>query len=1106
MVGVGLISGIALVGVAVGSVRAGQQQKAAPVAMTPPQIAFFESKVRPVLINNCFACHANGQHSADIILDSTASLLKGNAHGPVLVPGDPDKSILLHVLNYDGKVKMPPAGKLRAEEIAALAAWVKMGAPWPDAGKKEEGKTTGGPPGGKPEKIVTAAQKQMWPFKTFRKPALPVVKNTAWAKTPIDRFILAGLEAKGLKPAAPAGRRDLLRRAYFDLIGLPPTPQEVTAFVADKSPDAFTRVVDRLLASPRYGERWGRHWLDVARYADSNGLDENIAFANAFRYRDYVINAFNKDKPYDQFIREQLAGDLLPASNDDERNEHLVATGFLSLGPKVLAEPDKPKMVMDIVDEQIEVTSKAFLGLTVACARCHDHKFDPIPTKDYYALAGIFKSTRTMESLNTVARCYERPLVSSAAKAQMDAQKQKVKELEQGLKRETDSANQTLLADQRANLAKYLLAGWELAQQPGAESLAELPTHANDVRLFVEAEKFNRGNAHIDTETYGKGIGVIHTVAVPTFAEWDITLPKAGAYQLELRYAAVESRPIRLIVNGQAVKEDAAAHTTGSWNPDGQKWEAQGVYAFAAGKNTVRIERNGDIPHIDKLMIVPVSTGGAGAKVRPVEQIAAEYKLNPALVRLWAARLRVAQNDPIMGAFARYAHIPAERFAQQAPTVGAQLASANALPAVVNAFAGFTGSGLDQVAVTYQELFNRSQDAKSGELAALRATLTEKNGLLAVPTKPETLYDKAVAKNIADMMKAVQMAKASVSEAPLAMAVEEGKIENCRVHLRGDTQTLGDEVPRHFLTIVADGDKATIDPTHSGRLELAQWLTRPDHPLTGRVEVNRIWQEHFGAGLSRTPENFGLLGERPSHPELLDWLAATFVEKGWSIKQVHRLIMLSNTYQTSTTQDPKAALEDADNRLLSHFNRRRLEAEPFRDSLLYVAGKLDPSLGGSLLGTPDNGYVTNDQSGNGANYAAPRRSVYLPIIRNALFDMFQAFDVGDPSIVNAHRSTTTVAPQALYMMNSPFVMEQAKAFAEELQKSGKTDADRINDAYLRAFGRAATPTEIARSIAFLTRYQTALARTVADAPKRQQIAWQSLCQVILASNEFIYVN
>ena len=1102
-VAIGMVSGGALIAFSALGVRAGQQ-KAAPASMTPQQVMFFESKVRPVLVNNCFACHGNGQQRADISLESLSAMLKGNAHGPVLVAGDPDKSTLVHVINYDGKVKMPPSGKLRAEEIAALTAWVKMGALWPEA---KSGDKAAPATGGKPEKIVSAAEKQAWPFKAFRKPALPAVKNAAWAKTPIDRFILAKMEAKGLKPALPATRRDLIRRAYFDLVGLPPTPAEVDAFVADKSSDAFAKVVDKLLASPQYGERWGRHWLDVARYADSNGLDENIAFANAFRYRDYVVNAFNKDKPYDQFVREQLAGDLLPASTDEERNEHLVATGFLSLGPKVLAEPDKPKMVMDIVDEQIEVTSKAFLGLTVACARCHDHKFDPIPTKDYYALAGIFKSTKTMATLNTVARCNERPLVTAASEAQVKAQAQKSKELDAALKRETDKADRELIDDQRANFAKYLLAGWELAQTRGTESLAELPLHEGDMRVFLQAQKMGRGNAHIDTEGYGKGIGIIHTVAVPTFAEWDVNLPKAGMYQAEIRYAAVEARPVKLMLNGKVVNAKAAGQTTGSWNPDGQKWEVQGVYTLNAGKNVVRIERDGDIPHINQILLAPVEPKNENGKPsRSLEQIAGAYGLNPALVQLWAARLRVAQNDPVMGAFVRYARLPADRFAQQSVLVSGQLAVAGLLPAVVNAFTGSTPASLDQVAAKYQELFASAQSVREGELGRLRAKLMEKHGLLAAPDKPETYYAAATLKTVSEAKQAAQMAKATLSETPMAMAVEEGKAENCRVHLRGNTQTLGDEVPRHFLTIVADGDKQAIDPTHSGRLELAQWLTRPDHPLTGRVEVNRIWQEHFGAGLTRTPENFGLLGERPSHPELLDWLAATFVEKNWSIKQMHRLIMLSNTYQLSTTADAKAALNDADNRLLSHFNRRRLEAEPFRDSLLFVSGKLDETLGGSLLGTPNNAYVTNDQSGNAAQYNAPRRSVYLPIIRNALFDMFQAFDVGDPSIVNARRSTTTVAPQALYVMNSPFVLDQAKAFAEAAQKAGKTDIERVNAAYLRAYDRTATPAEITRALSYLTRYHAALAPSIPDAAKRQQMAWQSLCQIILASNEFIYVN
>ncbi len=601
---------------------------------------------------------------------------------------------------------------------------------------------------------------------------------------------------------------------------------------------------------------------------------------------------------------------------------------------------------------------------------------------------------------------------------------------------------------------------------------------------------------------------IIHTVVVPTFAEWDINVKKAGNYQIEMRYAAMQSRPIKLLLNGKVANERAAGSVTGSWFPDGQKWEVQGVYSLAAGKNTIRIENNGDIPHIDKLMLVLAETenGRGGKPVRSLDQIAQAGHLNPALVRVWAGRLRVAQNDPILGAFVRYAHIPVDRFAQNAPMIAGQLADAHADPAIIQAFAGFAPANLEQVAAKYQEVFAGAEKANGNQLAALNTALTTKNGLLAIPANPYTFHPTSVAKNLNDKQKAVDDAKATMTEVPKALAVEEGKIENCRVHLRGNTQTLGDEVPRHFLSVVLDGDKQIVDDKRSGRLELAQWITRPDNPLTSRVEINRVWQEHFGQGIVRTPENFGLLSEKPTHPELLDWLAATFVEKGWSIKQMHRIIMLSSAYQMSTDTDPKAALADPDNKLLSHFTRRRLEAEPFRDSLLFVAGKLDLKPGGSLLTTRNNDYVTNDQSGNAAQYNAPRRSVYLPIIRNALFDMFQAFDMGDPSMVNARRSTTTVSPQALFVMNSPFVQEQAMAFAQDALKSGSTDGERINHAYRKAYSRSATAAEIANATAFLSRYADALTASTPDAAKRQTKAWQSLCQVLLAANEFIYVN
>jgi hypothetical protein len=786
--------------------------------------AFFEARVRPVLSERCFSCHGANEQKGGLRLDSREGVLKGRGQGAeVVIAGDAENSRLVKAINYDGAIKMPPSGKLRPDELAALTQWVKLDVPWSDKLNTPTRKA-----------LSMAERKNFWSFRPIKKPALPPVKNAAWVKNPIDRFILAGLEAKGLKPAPPAEKRVLIRRAYFDLIGLPPTPDEVQAFLSDRSPNAFAKVIDHLLDSPRYGERWGRHWLDVARYADSNGLDENVAFANAYKYRDYVVAAFNTDKPYNEFVTEQVAGDLLPTDDTRLQNERLTAVGFLSLGAKVLAESDKDKMVMDIVDEQIEATSKVFMGLTVTCARCHDHKFDPIPTKDYYALAGIFKSTKSMSNLATVAMWTERPLRDS----EFDAKK----------------------------------------------------------------------------------------------LEYDQKIADAQA-------------------SFQKLKE--------------QK--------------------------------VP------------------------------AADLKKAEDEL------------------------------------------------------------------------------------------KDLQSKA-------------------PQPPKVMSVEEGKTANCKVHIRGDTQHLGDEVPRHFLTVLSLDNQPKLDEKSSGRLELAKWLTRPDHPLTSRVEVNRIWQGHFGEGIVRTPDNWGLLGEKPTNPALLDWLAAVFTAPpnvkeemskqvngssrdisqfthlpvnyncGWSIKKMHRLIMLSSTYQMSCANDTKASMTDPENRLQWRMNRRRLEAEPFRDSLLAVSGNLDRTIGGSLLDIGNHNYVTNDQSANAARYNSHRRAIYLPVIRNALYDMFQAFDVGDPSMVNAKRSSTTIAPQALFVMNSPFALEQSKTFAENLLAMEVSDQERVKTAYLKALSRSPTPQEIVRGLEFVASYMRGQAGKEPDAKKAQVRAWQAFCQVLFASNEYVYID
>lgn len=1008
------------------------------------QATFFEAKVRPVLINNCFVCHGEKDQKGSLRLDSRDALLKGNAAGAVVVPGDPDKSRLIHAVRQDGPVKMPPTGKLNAAEIAALTEWVKKGAYWPKTIAKPTGAS------GTPDMVITAAQKNFWSFRPIRKPALPPVKNAAWCRTPIDRFILARLEKEGLKPAPAADRRTLIRRATFDLIGLPPTPEEVDAFVNDTSLNAWEKVIDRLLASPQYGERWGRRWLDLVRYADSNGLDENVAFAHAHRYRDYVISSFNKDKPYNVFLTEQLAGDLMPTTDPALRNERLTATGFLSLGAKLLAEPDKEKMVMDIVDEQIEVTSKAFLGLTVACARCHNHKFDPIPTKDYYALAGIFKSTKTMANLATVAMWEEKPLLTPELEAARKVHDQKVREAQDVLQRAKDQASAATLAAFRRDGTKYLQFGWELAQQGGLYSVAETPVRPGDPpRLIVEAEKFDRGNLMRDFEIYGRDIGVIYNIGTPDVAEWDVNIPAAGNYQVELRYASSEKRPVKLSLNGKVIRESVAGQITGSFQPDGQKWEVGGIFSFNEGKNTLRIDCETAIPHFDKILIVPVrSTSPGGRSFQTPEQIAGASGLNLELLKLSASNLINLKEDP--------AHL--------------------------------------------------TEAARSQEIEAIAKRVAD-----ALKQKPEPLLAAAEKEAVNKAELAFKAVQASNPLIPMAMAVQEdSKIANCRVHIRGDTQSLGDEVPRHFLTVLG-GDKEAADDKQSGRLQLAEWLTRPAHPLTSRVEINRLWQDHFGEGLVKTPDNWGFLGLQPTHPELLDWLASEFMRQDWSAKKMHRLIMLSSTYKMASVNDAKmtakAELADPENRLLWRFNRRRLEAEPFRDALLRVSGRLDLTMGGTLLKTGNHDYVTNDQSGNAAQYNSPRRSIYLPIIRNALFDMFQAFDVGDPSMVNAKRASTTVAPQALFVMNSPFAIEQSRAFADSLLNETKAnDTERIKTAYMKCFARPPAPAEYGRALSFLSAYETRLSSGEPDIQKRHARAWQSLCQILFASNEFIYVN
>lgn len=1110
---------LTLAAILLASTTANAEEPAA--AADPKAEEFFETNIRPLLLSKCAECHGPDKQKSNLRVDALAHLIQGGDSGPALVPGKPEESLLVTVVGYASDIKMPPKSKLSDKEIASITEWVKRGAVWP---KSAPVTTTPKGTDGKP--LFTAEDKAFWAFQPVSDPPPPAVKEAAWPISPLDHFLLADLEARNLRPASPASKRTLIRRATFDLTGLPPTVDEINGFLADETPDAFARVVDRLLASTHYGERWGRHWLDLARYADSNGLDENLAYANAWHYRDYVVSAFNSDMPYDQFVKEQIAGDLLPATGDHTRRmERIIATGFLALGAKMLAEDDPVKMQMDIIDEQVDTIGRTFLGLTLGCARCHDHKYDPLPTEDYYSLAGIFKSTKTMENFGVVAVWQERPIATEEDTARHQAHKQKINEKQGVIGRLVEQTNKDIVAAAKKHAAQYLLAGEEQRRLDLlAKTTQALPRESTgaDVTgaVVVEAENFIRsGNTVKSSEGYGQGIGVLLSpTGGLTFAEYDFTAPVAGQYQFQMRYAAAGARPFKLFINGELVKAEAAAKATGSWFPDTQAWELQGFYRLKAGANTVRFERTDPFPHVDKFLVAPISVAeGVGDSLTGSDLATDGYMPNREIAKQWSAYLEQTRTEDKGALAVWHAYLAPQRklpaeLAKQHPDSPAAL------------FGDFQPKSLSDLAKRYQDLFDdvdrewtalratpagqSAQALPDARREALRQVLYAPQGPYALPKAIESTYPAEVATNLAKERGELKTLEQSLPPLSQTMAVSDAKAENLKVHLRGSHLTLGKETPRQFPRIIAGEQQTAIDTAQSGRLPFAEWMVSPDHPLTSRVMVNRVWQWHFGEGLVRSPDNFGRLGERPTHPQLLDWLSRRFIESGWSLKALHRLMMLSSTYQMSTAWNAEAALADPENRLLWRMNRRRLDAEEIRDALLGVSGSLDPKLGGTLLLNKNREYVTVSANVNPAVYANTRRSIYLPVVRSAIYEVFQAFDFADPSVPNGRRDSTTVAPQALFMMNSAVVSQQSKALAQSLLADGTTDdAARVTRAFERVLGRRSSSDETARGVRYVSQYlDAAKAKDKETKPEHAIQAWQSLCRALFASNEFLYVE
>jgi hypothetical protein len=799
--------------------------------LSQQHLAFFESKVRPLLVEHCYGCHSTekGKPKGGLRLDTRAGWQKGGESGRVVVEGKLDQSRLIKAIRYtDPDLKMPPSKQLTAEQIAVLEAWVRMGAPDPREGK------------GITDTVGDEARRKHWAYQPVVRPRVPAVKNTSWPRTDIDQFLLAKLEAAGSEPAADTDRYTWLRRVSLDLTGLPPTPEQIEAFVHDQTTEAFEKVVDRLLASKGFGERWARHWLDLVGYADQVGSANDVPAVFAYRYRDYVIASFHADKPFDQFTREQLAGDLLPASSAAQRRDQLIATGFLVLGNLNVVEADKEQLRWDVVDQQIEKVGKAFLGQTVNCARCHDHKFDPISLTDYYALAGIFGSTESTY--------YTKRGVWSA---------------------------------------------------PVTLELPETPTDR------------------------------------------------------EAREAALRKH------DEQATK--------------------------------LRAERDAAIAKRDELQ-------------RRVEKLSKDDGSRAAL------------------------------------------------------------------------------DKEKGDLVGRIGTLDQRLAHLDF-IRPSTA---------------------------LTYGVREAAVCNAHILVRGNPHAPGAVVPRGFVK-VATNEKAGAVPTmpskQSGRLQLADWLVARGNPLTARVTVNRIWVKLFGQGLVRSVDYFGIRGDAPSHPELLDYLATRFVDGGWSHKKIIRELVLSRAYRMATVATAAARKADPDNRLLTRMTPRRLDAEVLRDSLLAVSGDLVSGKGPALpLEYPENVGNLEPKSPNPVSFTLKKyrdiqereRTIYLPVVRSTAqrgpAEVLHVFDFPQPAQFTGERTVTTVAPQALFLLNAPFIAGRAGRLADEVLKVEGEDGKRVAALYLRVLNRPATTDETEEALAFLASF--------GKPPRRD--GWARLCHALLMCNEFLF--
>ncbi len=1083
-------------------------------------IEFFEREVRPILAKRCFECHSKDSEEpgGGLRLDSRLAIVAGGETGPAIEPGKPNDSLLIDAVNYGEIYEMPPKSKMPASEIAVLAKWVSIGAPWP----KED-----------PEVATNlktfdleARKASHWCWQPVRDPKLPSVQQRGWPSKPLDHFILAKLEAVGLTPAGRADKRTLIRRAYFDITGLPPTSKQVDAFLADESPQAFEHVIDDLLDSPHFGERWARHWMDLMRYAETYGHEFDYPIPHAYKYRDYLIRAFNADIPYDRFVSEHIAGDLImPRLHPTGGcNESVIATASWWLGEATHAPVDVTGDEAGRIDNQIDVMTKAFLGLTVACARCHDHKFDAISTKDYYALTGFLQSSRRAEVINLTHEAKE--VVAQARWIKHEGSQEYAKAL----------PDAPIAGKQFAN---YLLATRDVMFGDQGTDLA------------VAARKFS-----VDLERLTKWVEAFQSDEVklrshPLYV-WSVVAESPTEQTLERlrnqiaadekrRGTLEETHPLfsdftRLepgqrewFIEGQAFP--TYVPLTGEWEPGRgiASWTRHGI----ANSSRLGLRQQGamrsktfELKHRN----IYYRAKGKDAKIRLVVDgyfmdvynglLFSEFSFDVKDDSKFSWHRQSGDLGRYLGHKAYieildhgdgYAALDEVRFSDEGvpPELLSPLAARLVTPDMKR---------LEDLARQYASLW----DATCRELAKVqeegwRSSKVSEDWM---PQQAELLDWCGSAGLLPNVGEAVLRTyerdwQPMVKQMPSTnrvLGMLDGTGEDSPIFVRGNHKAAGPIVPRRMLEALGGKQVVPIDaqfthPPLSGRHLLAQQVVDPANPLTARVMVNRLWHHMTGRGIVASTDNFGVLGQKPTHPDLLDHLATEFVREGWSIKRMLKQIMLSSTYQMSSKPSDVGSDRDPQNFLLHRARIRRLQGEAIRDSILAISGRLDQTMFGPSVPV----HVTSFMQGRGRpGNSGPldgngRRSLYIEVRRNFLSPMMLAFDMPIPFSAVGRRNASNVPAQALIMMNDPFVVEQAHLWAKRLLANDGTTEERIHDMYIAAFARPPNDSEVSEATTFLMQQGEAIGLTGEQAVSDEQ-TWVDLCHVMMNVKEFVFVN